>query len=215
MPLSFYVLSGSPFAWRVWLALEHKRIPYALRLLSMNEGDLRKAEFLALNPRGKVPVIVDDGFVLYESSAILDYLDAAYPQAPLLTPADPRGRALAKRIAAEADAYLYPPLRALLFQTLMRKEGEPDASIVEEAKANVARELAFFEGAFAGAFVTGEAPGLADFTLYPMTALLQRIAEKAPRLGTDALLSEGAKKWMRHVEALPYFASTIPPHWRA
>lgn len=214
MPISFYALSGSPFAWRVWLALEHKRIPYELHMLSMDAGDLRKAEFLVLNPRGKVPVIVDDGFVLYESSAILDYLDAAYPQAPLLTPADPKKRALAKRIAAEADAYLYAPLRALLFEALIRKEGEPDVSIVEDAKANLARELVFFESAFAGRFVAGDEPGLGDFTLYPMTALLRRMAEKAPRLGTDALLSERVKAWMRHVEALPYFASTVPPHWR-
>lgn len=215
MSLSFYALSGSPFAWRVWLALEHKRIPYELHMLSTDAGDLRKAEFLALNPRGKVPVIVDDGFVLYESSAILDYLDAAYPQGALLAPADPKRRALAKRIAAEADAWLYAPLRALLFETLMRKEGEPDLAVIENAKASLARELVFLENALAGRFALGDEAGLADFTLYPIVALIGRVAEKQPGFSTDALLSERMQIWMRNVEALPYFASTIPPHWRA
>src|SRR3954462_4236936 len=56
MALVFHGASGSPYAWRVWLALEHKRIPYELRTLSFDKGDLKAAEFRALNPRGRVPV---------------------------------------------------------------------------------------------------------------------------------------------------------------
>jgi len=75
MALDFYYASGSPYAWRVWLALEHKRIPYNWKLLSFDAGDLQKSSFHAINPREKVPAIVDDGFALYESSAILEYLE--------------------------------------------------------------------------------------------------------------------------------------------
>ncbi len=79
MSLVLYYGSGSPYAWRVQLALEHKALPYELKVLSFSAGDTRKPEFIALNPRHRVPVLVDGDFVLYESNAIVEYLDEAYP----------------------------------------------------------------------------------------------------------------------------------------
>src|SRR5689334_16920917 len=102
--LTFYYGSGSPYAWRVWLALEHKQLAYELKTMSFTAGDLRTPEYLAVNPRHRVPAIVDDGFSLYESSAILEYLDEKYP-GPRLFPADLRQRATARRLVREADEY--------------------------------------------------------------------------------------------------------------
>ena len=79
MAITFYWGSGSPPSWRVALALEHKTLPYESRLLSFSGGEHKSKEFLAVNPRGKVPAIVDDGFALWESSAIVEYLDQRYP----------------------------------------------------------------------------------------------------------------------------------------
>lgn len=62
MALTFYYGSGSPFAWRVWLALEHKRIACELKTMSFSAGDLKTPQYRAINPRGKVPSIMDDGF---------------------------------------------------------------------------------------------------------------------------------------------------------
>src|SRR6202795_3087408 len=55
MSLTFYYGSGSPFAWRVWLALEHKQIPYQLEVLSFDRGDTKTPAFLAIKPRGRGP----------------------------------------------------------------------------------------------------------------------------------------------------------------
>src|SRR6266852_191924 len=88
MALAFYYASGSPYAWRVWLALEHKGIPYERKTLSFDAGDLKTPEFAALNPRRKVPVIVDEGFALYESGAIVEYLEDKRPGEPRLFSAD-------------------------------------------------------------------------------------------------------------------------------
>ena len=74
MPLTFYYLSGSPFSWKVWLALEHLQIPYEQKILSVDAGDLKSPEFLSISPRGKVPAIVDSGITLWESAAIIEYL---------------------------------------------------------------------------------------------------------------------------------------------
>jgi glutathione S-transferase len=67
MTITFYYGSGSPFAWYVWLVLEHKQLPYELKLMSLLGADLKTPDYLAMNPHGKVPVLVDDGFVLSES----------------------------------------------------------------------------------------------------------------------------------------------------
>src|SRR4029450_1484393 len=99
MALTFYYLSGSPYAWRVWLALEHKGIPYQLRSMSYDAGDFQKPEFAALNPRRRVPVIVeDDGFALYESAPIVEYLDEKSQAGARLFSSDPRERAVQRRM---------------------------------------------------------------------------------------------------------------------
>lgn len=120
MALTFYYGSGSPYAWRVWLALEHKQLPYEQKVMSFSAGDLTKPDFLAINPRHKVPAIVDDGFALYESQAILEYLDERYPAPPRLLSGDLRRRAVIRRIIQEADQYLsaaFDPLLEQIFFT--------------------------------------------------------------------------------------------------
>src|SRR5512140_3344810 len=107
MSLVLYYGSGSPFAWRAQLALEHKALQYERKVLSFAAGDTRKPEFLALNPRHRVPVLVHDDFTLYESSAIVEYLDEAFPgRGASLFPGGPRERAVIRRLILEVDNYL-------------------------------------------------------------------------------------------------------------
>ena len=127
MAITFYYGSGSPFAWKVWLVLEHKQLSYQLKLMSLQSGELKKPEYLAINPRGKVPTLIDDGYTLWESSVIVEYLEERYPEHSVL-PRNPEDRALARRVAAEADQYLYPVLRRLMEQTLFRPDGNGDAA---------------------------------------------------------------------------------------
>src|SRR4051794_20695634 len=114
MALTLYYLSGSPYAWRVWLALEHKGIPYEVRAMSYDGGDFQAPEFVALNPRRRVPVIDDDGFVLYESAAILEYLEEKSPDRVRLFSSDLRERAVQRRMIREADQYFATGLEHLV-----------------------------------------------------------------------------------------------------
>jgi glutathione S-transferase len=134
MALTFYFGSGSPFAWKVWLALEHKGIAYAPKRLSFDKDETRAPEFLKLNPRGRVPAIVDDGFALYESNAICEYLEDKYPQKPLL-PKDAQGRAIVRRLMGEADDGLYEPGSDLMSKVLYVAADKRDAKAIDEAKA--------------------------------------------------------------------------------
>src|SRR5512141_342020 len=106
MAVVFYHGHGSPFSWRVWLALEAKSIPYELKILSFQNEDTRKPEFIAINPRHQVPTIVDDGFALWESVPILEYLDERFTSGPKLYPGDVKARARIRRLVREAEEYV-------------------------------------------------------------------------------------------------------------
>jgi glutathione S-transferase len=135
MALDFYFGSGSPYAWRVWLALEHKAIPYTFKLMSFDAGDTEKPEFKKINPRQKVPTIVDDGFALYESSAIVEYLEDKKPGAPSLFSADIRERAIQRRLIREADDYFFAPLRTIFAAITEKKPPENRRRRRESARA--------------------------------------------------------------------------------
>lgn len=212
MSIVFYYGSGSPFGWKVWLALEHKQLPYELKQLSMSGGDLRQPEYLAINPRGKVPALVDDGVTLWESAAILEYIEDRYPEHPLL-PRDLGDRAKVRRIAVEAVSYLYPPQRRLFEYTLFRPDGNADSVLIAETLADLRRELAYFSKVLQGDFFAGSL-SIADFTIYPLLALLKRLHQKQPQHGVDSLIDVRLGAFMQRIEQLPYFAKTLPPHWK-
>ncbi|WP_051953161.1 glutathione S-transferase family protein [Methylocapsa aurea] len=214
MTITFYYLSGSPFSWKVWLALERKQLAYDLRTLSADAGDLKRPEFTAINPRGKVPAIIDDNFALYESGAIVEYLEDKYPQSGKpLWPSEIRSRGLARRLAGEADSYVYPLVRKLVVELITPREESPDAAIIEEIKSMLAGEFMLLECSFVGPFAAGAEPSAADFALYPLAAIIGRIEARQPGYRVGVVVPEGIRLWMTRIEALPYFAKTTPPHW--
>jgi len=213
MALTFYCGSGSPFAWKVWLVLEHKKIPYDLRMLSFDKDETRSAEFLAINPRGKVPTIVDGDVVVRESAAIAEYLEDRYPQEPLM-PKDPAGRAGVRRAAIEADGYLAPAVNGLFAVTIFAKAAHTDAEIGAAQKAAQA-ELAQLDRALTGEYLSGSL-SLADFTAFPYVRQLQRLDDRMPGKGISRKqFPAQVGAWASRIEALPYYERTIPPHWKS
>ena len=184
MPLTFYYASGSPYAWRVWLALEHKQLTYDLKTISFSAGDLRTPEFLAINPRHRVPALVDDGFSLYESAAILEYLDEKYP-GPKLFPGDVQQRAIVRRLVREADEYFADAMDELLHEILFKPREKWSAERIQRGRQRLADELAVWEGLVRGDFVAGPVSA-ADYTLYPMVALTLRCDKKKPDLAVNS-----------------------------
>ena len=143
MSLTFHYASGSPFAWKVWLALEHKGVPYALKTLSFDAGDLKTPAFLALNPRHRVPVLVDDGFALYESAAIVEYVEEGWPDAPRLFSADLRERAVQRRLNPRGRQYVVEPLERLVTAVLFTNPEERKPETIARACGALREELAF------------------------------------------------------------------------
>ena len=109
MAIDVFWGSGSPYSWRVLLALEHKGLPYTSHLLSLDMQEHKSPHMLALNPRGRVPTLKDGDYVVFESLAILYYLDRKYPAKPLFGDSPEEG-AVIMRVCCEYQAYIEPYL---------------------------------------------------------------------------------------------------------
>jgi glutathione S-transferase len=214
MALTFYWGSGSPPSWRVMLALEHKGVPYESKLLSFSDGDLKKPEYLAINPRSKVPAIVDDGFALYESVAILEYLDQRYPDlGSLLYPRNVRAAANVRRLIQEVDHYVAPAATRVTRQVFSKRPEDRDPNEIADARATLIGELARFEGAMTSDFLGGVLSA-ADFSLYPLLAGQRRVAQREPAYSIMGDVGPKLSGWMKRIESLPFYDKTYPPHWR-
>ncbi len=213
MAITLYYGSGSPYAWRVQLALEHKALPYELKVLSFSAGDTRKPEFIALNPRHHVPTLTDGDFTLYESNAIVEYLDEAYPErGQALFPGDIKSRARVRRLVMEVD-YFDKALDPLTDQAFSKKPEERDPAKIAEARKGIVEEYGTFTNAMRGDFLAGPLSA-ADFAFYPLLAFVHRSENKLPDLDANGMLTPQLKAWKGRIEALPYFDKTIPPHWK-
>jgi glutathione S-transferase len=216
--MQIYWGSGSPYAWRVLLAAALKRIPYDSKLLEFSKGQLKTAEFLAMSPRGKVPVIRDGDFVLTESLAILSYLDRKYPDPPLFG----RSAEDAGRIAAaisDFESYLRQPLDVV---TRWLFGDKPRTAEIDDANAKVKVEIDRFEKRIGrGPWLVGESPSAADIVWFPPMRILVRAGVRAEARTRElgwfpfATALPNIAAFIARVEALPGYDKTFPPHWRA
>jgi glutathione S-transferase len=202
MSVKFYYASGSPYAWRVWLALERKGVPYHLKTLSFDAGDLKTPEYGALNPRRRVPVLVDGDFVLAESAAIVEYIEDRWPLGPALFDKDARKRAIQRRMVREADDYLADI--GTRFAT-----GPASKETADDLRA----ELKLWENAASGDYLTGELSAV-DLTVFPLMALFLRLAGKRADFAKGDFVGPHLSAWMDRMHALPIVQHTWPPHWK-
>jgi len=219
MTLELWTGSGSPYAWRVQLALAYKGLPYTNHVIEFSKREHRSPEFLARNPRGKVPVLKHGDLVLYESSAILAWLEASYPSPPLFgrTP-DVTGR-IWQRLA-EVDNYLSPRghdfYRPVFFGDVTAKRRD-----IERAAGALHLELAGLESLVAAhPYLAGDHISAADLAAYPLLQTTLRAANKPAVADFELELLPFAEHypalaaWMTRIEALPGYDDTYPPHWR-
>lgn len=211
MAFTLYYGSGSQFSWRVHLAIEHKRAPYEAKLVSFSAGEHKTDEFAQLNPRRKVPAVRDDDFALFESAAIVEYIEERFADGPALFPDDVRGRATARRLIREIDSYLARPHEELIEELFFKREPEWNLERIERARTTLLGEVAYFERALDGS--SGTSPAV-DYTLYPFVAQFRRFEKRKSDIGLTNALGPVLRSLVERVQALPFYDSTYPPHWR-
>jgi glutathione S-transferase len=149
----------SPFVGRVVLAARAKDVPLEI---ANPEYGLKSPEYLAINPIGKMPTLIDGDFVLPESEIIAQYVDDKYSENPLM-PDDATGKARVRLISRLVDAYMVPHLGGLFTATQ-----NPDA--VATTLAGLASSLDYIEHyrTPTDMYAVGNKFTLADCTLIPM-----------------------------------------------
>jgi glutathione S-transferase len=204
--IAVHVIPGSPYVRAVLMTLEEKGAPY--RVSAVPPGTLRAAEHLQRHPFARVPVIEHRGFRLYETQAILRYLDRMLPR-PALTPADAHGAARMDQMMNVNDWYLFQGVgnviafqRVIAPRLLGRTADEaaiaaamPRAQRVFEA---LARELG------PQPFFAGDAISLADLLLTPQMDFMRETPEWGVLTGAHPNLTG----WLERMSARASFAAT-------
>ena len=219
MAIEIYWGSGSPYSWRVLLALEHKRLAYDSYPLQFSKQEHKSPQMLRMNPRGRVPVLKDGDFVVFESLACLLYLDRKYPEYPLFGTTAEEAATIMRVICeyqAYAEQHVTRIVSAVFLETL-----DQDIEEVTRATHLVAGEARTIEARLSQCdWLVGEQPSAADFVVFPGIMLLLRAMEKreAGELRSRFLPMEttypAIARWIRRMERLPGYDRTYPPHWR-
>lgn len=218
MAIDLYWGSGSAHCWRVLLALEHKAIPWTSHLLKLDQQEHKAPQMLAMNPRGRVPVLRDDDYVVFESVAVLYYLDLRFPQPPIFG-ISPQEAGVIMRVIEEYQAYIEPSVLQVL-EALPEKRAPRIDEAVTEAMIRIASEARTIERRLAQSeWVVGERFSAADMVIYPDIRLLLRALERpaARELAARFLPLDvnypALGRWLQRVAALPGHSRTWPSHW--
>ncbi len=146
--------------------LEEIGTPYELVRVNLSAGEQKRPEYLALNPNGSVPTLVDGDLTLYESAAICQYLADKFPDARLAPPVGTPARGLYYQWIHYAMSALEPPAVAIFMHTIQKPEAERVPSVVAEAKKQMAAVLAVLDAALAGrSYILGDQFSTADVLL--------------------------------------------------
>jgi glutathione S-transferase len=171
--MKLYNADLSPYAARVRLAIYRKDLK--IEIVAPPESGLKGPEYLALNPMGKIPVLVtENGETLPESETILEYLEDIFPT-PSLRPAGPMDRARARLVARIGDIYVQTTIFPLFSQL---NPAARDTTIVETQLASLEKGLTHLDHYLSGgSWAVGTQASLADCSLQPVLFWVNFIAQ--------------------------------------
>ena len=219
MAIDIYWGSGSPYSWRVLLALEYKRLSYTSHLLQFSKQEHKSPQILALNFRGRVPILKDGDYVVFESLAVLYYLDLKYPEPPIFG-RTPEEAGVIMRVICEYQSYADEHLMKIVRAFFNRDSNVPRDELAQSMHA-VASEARSIEARLAKSdWVVGESFSAADIVIFPaLQMLLRALAKPEARELSARFLPLAAnypalERWIARVAALPGYDRTYPPHWR-
>lgn len=165
MALTLYAHPFSSYCQKVLIALYENGTPFELRLLAPDQPAAR--EFAALWPLKRMPVLVDDGRTVVESSVIVEHLGLFHPGPVCLLPEDPRDALSVRTMDRVFDNYVMTPMQRIVLDAL-RAPADRDPFGVAEARAQLGTAYRWLDGALAGHdWAAGDAFSLADCAAAP------------------------------------------------
>ncbi|SDR56497.1 glutathione S-transferase [Rhizobiales bacterium GAS191] len=198
-----YGVPGSPYVRGALLGFEEKGVSY--RFVAMPMGSSKTPEHLARHPFGRVPVVDHGDFRLYETQAILRYLDDLAPEPPL-QPREPRARARMNQLVGINDCYFFPQASVTIsFQRIVvpMMGGTPDEAKIDAAKPNAINCVRAIEGLMGDAYLAGDQLSIADLMLAPHIFYFSITPE-----GREIMKGGKLQRWIERMQARPSMQRT-------
>jgi glutathione S-transferase len=171
--MKIYAFTPSPNCQKVLAVVRELALPVETVPVDIFRGEAKAPAFLAKNPNGRVPVLEDDGLLLWESNAILAYLASQQP-IPSLLPTKPRERAEVDRWLFWQTAHLAPAVGKVAFEKIvkpMTRQGAPDATMIAAGTADFAVQATILDRALAGKEYVAGKLSIADFAIGPFVGI--------------------------------------------
>lgn len=203
--MKLYYFPASPNTRKVHAVALHLDLPLDLRLIDLQQGEQRTPEFLSLNPTGRTPVLQDGDFILWESTAIMQYLASQIPNT--LFPNDAKTRADILRWQSWDLAHWIPACQPLQFENFIKpllQLGEPDLQVVQQATERFHQEAAMLNAYLTKhEFLVNDTLTLADFSV--ASALTYAVPARFPLDNYPHI-----RAWYARIEQLTAWQKTAP-----
>lgn len=172
--MKLYHFPPSTNSLKVRITLLEKGLEFESVVIDLTKREQKDPEYLKIHPFGQVPALDDDGFIVYDSTVINEYLDDEYPHPPLL-PVDSENRARARLMEDYRDNRVNPHFVTLVHEH-RKQEQDRDAGLIQAAHRSIGSAFAMVEAQLQGKEYLAGSFSLADISYMPDIALLERFA---------------------------------------
>jgi glutathione S-transferase len=198
--IKLYTFPASSNSRKVRMALIEKGLEFERINVDLSKREQKNPEYLKIHPFGQVPALDDEGFILYDSTIINEYLEDEYPYPPLM-PKDSEGRARARMMEDLRDSH-FNPACVQIFRELRKPEGERDQNAIEQVKAKITECFDRIEKELEGREYLAGSFSLADIAFVPNIDTLDRLQIQVDPKYRNILA------WIARLKARPSFVAS-------
>ncbi len=199
--IKLYTFPPSTNSRKVRIVLLEKALEFERVNVDLTKREQKNPEYLKIHPFGQVPALDDEGFVLYDSTVINEYLEDEYPY-PSLMPSDSEGRARARLLEDFRDSHFNPYCVHIIYET-RKPEGERDAQRIDNAKTQIAACFDRLENELQGKEYLAGTFSLADIAFMANFDFLDRFS-----ISVDANKHKNVAAWIARLKARPSYAAS-------
>jgi glutathione S-transferase len=199
--IKLYTFPPSTNSRKVRIALLEKGLEFERISIDLSKREQKNPEYLKVHPFGQIPALDDEGFIVYDSTIINEYLEDEYPY-PALLPKDSEGRARARLLEDFRDTHFNPYFVQIIYE-LRKPEGERDLTRIDNAKAEIVKAFDRLEMELDGKEFLAGTFSLADIAFMSNIDLLDRFG-----IAVDASKYPKTVAWIARLKARPSFAAS-------
>jgi glutathione S-transferase len=198
--IKLYTFPPSTNSRKVRIALIEKGLEFERVNVDLSKKEQKNPEYLKIHPFGKIPALDDEGFIVYDSTIINEYLEDEYPYPPLM-PQDSEGRARARLMEDFRDGHFNPPFGKII-QEMRKPEAERDAAVISNAKAEITKCFDRIEKELQGKEYLAGPFSIADIAFMANLDLLDRF-----QIALDPKY-KNSTEWIARLKARSSFAAS-------